>query len=278
VSEHEVRANHEHGRVVQVCVFGLGEAGSLIAGDLAAAGLEVHGYDPASVTTPAGVKRHDDPRAAAVGADLVLGITAAADATAALTQALDAIRRGAVYADLATASAGLKRRLAAIAAGADLGFADVALMSPVPDTGLRTPALVSGPSARAFIAAMAPLGMPVEHAGDEPGLAATRKLLRSVVMKGLAALVIESMRAAEAAGLAGETWDNIVGQLSAADEALIRRLVAGTGCHAERRVHEMEATAELLMELGVEPTMTNATAAQLRRVAAGQSAVPTLPD
>jgi 3-hydroxyisobutyrate dehydrogenase-like beta-hydroxyacid dehydrogenase len=264
-------------RPAQVCVFGLGEAGSLIAGDLAAAGIEVHGYDPAEVATPAGVSRHDQPRVAVVGVDLVLGITAAADATTALTQALDAIPRGAVYANLATASAGLQRRLAAIATGAGLGFTDVALMSPVPGTGLRTPALASGPSARAFIATMAPLGMPVEHAGDESGLAATRKLLRSVVVKGLTALVVESMRAAEAAGVMNETWDNIVGQLSAADEALIRRLVTGTGRHAMRRVHEMEATAELLTELGVEPIMTNATLAQLRRLAADRSAVPTLP-
>ena len=78
-------------------------------------------------------------------------------------------------------------------------------------------------------------------------------------MKGLAAVVIESMQAAEAAGLAGETWDNIVAQLTAADEAFVRRLVAGTARHAARRVHEMEAAAELLVELGVEPTMTAAT-------------------
>lgn len=263
--------------VARACVFGLGEAGSLIAGDLAAAGVEVHGYDPAGVATPAGVARHDDPRAAARGADLVLGITAAADAPTALAQALDAIPRGATYADLATASAALKRRLAASAAGAGLGFVDVALMSTVPGTGLRTPALASGPAAGAFVAALAPLGMPVEHAGDEAGQAATRKLLRSVVMKGLAALVIESLRAAEAAGLAGETWDNVVAQLTAADEALIRRLVTGTGRHAARRVHEMEATVELLADLGVEPTMTAATAAQLRGVASDPSTVPAPP-
>jgi 3-hydroxyisobutyrate dehydrogenase-like beta-hydroxyacid dehydrogenase len=263
---------------VRVCVFGFGEAGSPIAGDLAVAGVEVHGYDPADVATPPGVKRHDDPRAAVAGADLVLGITTAADAATALTQALDAIPGGAVYADLATASAGLQRRLAAIAADAGLGFTDVALMSPVPGTGLRTPALASGPSARAFVATMAPLGMPVEHAGDESGMAATRKLLRSVVMKGLAAVVIESMLAAEAAGLTDETWDNIVGQLSEADDALIRRLVTGTGDHAARRLHEMEATAELLTDLGVEPTMTRATVAQLQHVAADPSALPGLPD
>jgi hypothetical protein len=87
-------------------------------------------------------------------------------------------------------------------------------------------------------------------------------------MKGLAALIIESLEAAEAAGLAAETWDTVVAQLTAADEALVRRLVAGTGRHAVRRTHEMEATIDLLTELGVEPTMTRATAAHLRRLAA----------
>jgi 3-hydroxyisobutyrate dehydrogenase-like beta-hydroxyacid dehydrogenase len=264
--------------LARFCVFGLGEAGALIARDLALLpDVEVHGYDPAEVATPAGVVRHGHPEAAVAGADLVLGVTAAVDATTALTQALDAIGPGVVYANLATASAGLQQRLAAIATGAGLGFTDVALMSPVPGTGVRTPALASGPSARAFIATMGPLGMPVEHAGDEPGMAATRKLLRSIVIKGLTALVVESMQAAEAAGLANETWDNIVGQLAAADEGLVRRLVTGTGRHAARRVHEMEAAVELLAELGVEPIMTNATVTRLRGVAADQSAVPSPP-
>jgi 3-hydroxyisobutyrate dehydrogenase-like beta-hydroxyacid dehydrogenase len=275
------------GRRLRVCVFGLGEAGGTIAGDLAAAGAEaaaadadaaeVHGYDPADVPTPAGVVRHGDARGAAAGADVVLAVTAAADAPAALAQALDAIPRGSVYADLATASAGLKRELAATAGRAGLRFADVALMAPVPATGLRTPALASGPGAAAFVAALGPRGMPVEHAGDEPGVAATRKLLRSVVMKGLAALVVEALEAAEAAGLGAETWDNVVAQLTAVDEALVRRLVTGTGRHAARRRHEMEATAALLAELGVEPTMTRATAAQLARVAAEPGALPPLP-
>lgn len=274
---------------LRVCVFGLGEAGGLIAGDLAAAGpggrsaveaveaVDVHAYDPAGVPTPAGVVRHGDARTAVERADVVLAITAAADAPGALAQALDAIPPGAVYADLATGSAGLKRRLAATAAGAGLRFADVALMAPVPGTGLRTPALASGPGATAFAAALGPPGMPVEHAGDVPGVAATRKLLRSVVMKGLAALVVEALEAAEAAGVRDETWGNVVAQLTAADEALVRRLVTGTGRHAVRRLHEMEATATLLAELGVEPTMTRATAAQLARVAGDPESVPSLP-
>jgi 3-hydroxyisobutyrate dehydrogenase-like beta-hydroxyacid dehydrogenase len=127
------------------------------------------------------------------------------------------------------------------------------------------------------VALLAPLGMPVEHAGEEPGAAATRKLLRSIVIKGLTAVVMESLRAAEAAGLAAETWHNIVASLSAADEAFVRRLVEGTPRHAARRVHEMEAAATLLEELGVPPTMTRATTQHLREVVASGPGVEGLP-
>jgi hypothetical protein len=39
----------------------------------------------------------------------------------------------------------------------------------------------------------------------------------------------------------------------------------------------MEAAAELLAELGVEPIMTRATAARLHSVEAGASSIPSLP-
>jgi 3-hydroxyisobutyrate dehydrogenase-like beta-hydroxyacid dehydrogenase len=263
--------------VERVAVLGLGEAGALIAADLAAAGVEVGGFDPGGVPTPAGVKRHDAAGAAVDGVDLVLAVTSAAHAVGALTQAAGSVPRGAVYADLSTAAPALERRLAAVATDAGLGFADVALMAPVPGTGLRTPALASGPGAAAFVAAMAPLGMPVEHAGDEAGLASTRKLLRSIVMKGLAGILIESLQAAEAAGLGTETWDNIAAQLATADEALMRRLLGGTKRHARRRIEEMDATAAMLADLGVDPTMTAATEALLRRVEADPSVVPDPP-
>jgi 3-hydroxyisobutyrate dehydrogenase-like beta-hydroxyacid dehydrogenase len=123
---------------------------------------------------------------------------------------------------------------------------------------------------------LAPFGAAVEVAGGEAGLAATRKLLRSVVVKGLTAVVIEAMRAADAAGLGAETWDNVVDQITSADERLLRRLVEGTRTHSRRRLHEMEATVALLEELGVEPLMTSATVESLRR--SDVDGLPSVPD
>jgi 3-hydroxyisobutyrate dehydrogenase-like beta-hydroxyacid dehydrogenase len=119
------------------------------------------------------------------------------------------------------------------------------------------------------------LGAPVDVIGERAGDATTRKLLRSVMMKGLAAVVIEALRAAHAAGLSDWLWADLVAEMKAADEQLLVRLVEGTGVHARRRVHEMEASAAMLDSLGVDPVMTRATVEALRRVVVG--GVPEVP-
>jgi len=249
-----------------ICVFGLGEAGSLIGSDLVAAGCRVSGYDPKPVATPAGVIRHDDPLAAVVDAEAVIALTAAADAPRALEQALEAFPADALYADFSTGPADLKRRLAERCAKRGIQFADVAIMAIVPGRGIRVPTLVSGTGASRFVEIFEPLGMPSRAVGSGAGDAASRKLLRSVMMKGLAAVVIEAMQAAEAAGCADWLWQNIGEELANADEQTLRRLVRGTHAHGLRRLHEMEAAAELLTTLGVEPIMAAAVVENLRNL------------
>ncbi len=207
---------------------------------------------------------------------MILALTAQHDAPTALAQALARIPGTALYADLSTSAPAVKRSLAASCADNGLAFVDVAPMSPVPGKGLRTPALASGIGAKRYVATFARLGSAVSSVGDQAGEAATRKLLRSVMMKGLAALVIEAMRAAEKLDRAEWLWDNLVDEISRADELLLRRLVEGTSPHALRRLHEMQASQALLESVGVEPLMTSSTVASLAAVVAGKS-TPRLP-
>jgi 3-hydroxyisobutyrate dehydrogenase-like beta-hydroxyacid dehydrogenase len=256
--------------VSSFAVLGLGEAGSRLASDLVSAGVEVRGYDPASVSAPGGVDRAGDAGSAASGAQVVLALTTASTALEAAESALRDLDAGAIYADLNTTSPALKRDIAALAASAGALFADVALLGPVPARGLGTPALASGPGAQAFADVLGPLGMPVEVLSDRPGDAATLKLLRSVFMKGLAASVLESLRAAEAAG--HRDW--LEGEIAAViGEPLRERLVEGSRRHAVRRLEEMEAARELLLELGVEPRVAAASAAVLDELAASGEGV-----
>jgi 3-hydroxyisobutyrate dehydrogenase-like beta-hydroxyacid dehydrogenase len=251
-----------------VALLGLGEAGSILAGDLVAAGASVRGFDPVNAREIVGIDRADDPRAAVDGSDVVLSVTAASAAIEAAGSASAGLRAGQVYADLNSSGAALKRAVAEVVAPTGAQFADVALMGVVPRDGLRTPALVSGPGARAFAERLGPLGMPVEVLDGEPGAAAARKLLRSVFMKGLAASCLESMRAARAAGCEDWMREEIAGVLERGDEALLERLVTGSAQHATRRIGEVADARELLAELGIEPRVTQAAGgwlAQLER-------------
>ncbi|GIJ49340.1 hypothetical protein Val02_62260 [Virgisporangium aliadipatigenens] len=237
-------------------VLGLGEAGSRFAGDLVRAGATVHGYDP-RVAAPEGVRPSRDEADACRDADVVLSVNSSADALTALAGGLPGCRSGAIWAELNTASPALKEKVAAVA-GDRVEVVDVAIMAPVPGTGLRTPLSVSGPAAERFAASVRAFGARVEVVAGPVGAAATRKLLRSVFYKGMAAAVVEALTAARAAGL--EEWlrGNIAGELIRADASTLDRLVDGSRTHARRRTHEMAAAAELLDALGVPPRIARA--------------------
>jgi 3-hydroxyisobutyrate dehydrogenase-like beta-hydroxyacid dehydrogenase len=246
---------------VVVAILGLGEAGGTIRADLRQVdGVTVRGYDPIAATQP----DVDDPIRAVDGADVVLSLVTAAQAHVALRSVLDALRPGQVYADLNTSGAPLKRELAALVGPTGAAFADVALMAPVPGAGLRTPMLASGGGAPAFAAAFAALGADVELGGDAPGEAAQRKLLRSVLWKGMSAVVLEALAAARAAEC--EPWmrEQIVTLFALADGELLDRMETGSRVHAERRMHEMQDVAAQLRELGVPPRVSEASVAWLR--------------
>jgi 3-hydroxyisobutyrate dehydrogenase-like beta-hydroxyacid dehydrogenase len=182
-----------------IALLGLGEAGAEIARDLVAAGADVRGYDP-RVTAPPGVLPRADEAAAVADADLVLSVNSAADAPVALRNALPGLRAGTVWADLNTAAPAVKRDLAAALAGRDVPVADVALLATVPGRGLRTPMLVSGDGAVRYARVLAGFGVTVDLLEGPPGAAISRKLLRSVFWKGVAAAVVEAMEGAEAGG------------------------------------------------------------------------------
>ncbi len=255
--------------MTKIALFGLGEAGGLIGTDIVAAndpGLQIFGFDPADVKTPEGIVRTASPTEAVADADFILSFTGSVDASDALNQSIGAISPAAIYADFASASAGLKRELSKTAEAAGFKFCDVALMAMVPGNGIKTPAMFAGNGAAELRNLLADLGMPIDIVSEIAGDAAERKLLRSVVIKGLAGLLIESLEGAHQAGCEQWLWKNLVDEFTAMDDKMLQRLVKGTGIHAGRRFHEMEASAQQLTELGIQPLMTDSTVASLDKV------------
>ncbi len=250
-----------------VGVLGLGEAGSPIAAGLAAAGARARGFDPAQ-PAPAGVEAAASDADACRGAALVISLVTAEEAEEALRLALPGLAAGTVYADANTSAAGLKQRLAATAGQAGLTFADLAIMAPVPGRGLSVPMLVCGPGAEAASAMLARCGAQAEMVAGPPGTAATRKLLRSVFYKGMAAAAIEALQAARAAG--SEDWlrEHLAAELAAADASTLARLEEGSFRHARRRIQEMAAASAMLGELGVPARIARASQQWLADLAA----------
>jgi 3-hydroxyisobutyrate dehydrogenase-like beta-hydroxyacid dehydrogenase len=253
----------------RVALLGLGEAGRAFAADLAAAGMAVRAWDPLVGEAPAGVRLATSASDAVSGVALVLSLNAAAVALAAAQEVAPALQEGAIYADLNTGSPSLKVAVAAVVEAAGARFADVALMGPVPGSGARTPSLVSGSGAAGYAQVLAAaVAAPIEVLSATAGEAATRKLLRSVFMKGLAAISLEALAAAEAAGFGPWMHAELVSAYASADRALLTRLLDGSRSHAMRRVHEMEAAREMLDALGTPSRMTRGAVGWLEQLAA----------
>lgn len=238
-------------------VLGLGEAGGAFSADLAAAGAVVRGYDPA-VTAGPGLVAASSEADAASGADLVLSVNRSAVAVEAMEAGIGALPESSVWADLNTASPAKKQRLAEIAEQRGVAFADVAIMAPVPGPRLRVPLLISGPGARRTAELLSGFGANVEVLEGPAGLAATRKLLRSVYFKGMAASIVEALEAAKAAGFEDLLRENIIADFTRAGESTVERIISGTYQHSVRRTDEMAAATDMLTDLGVSPTMAAA--------------------
>jgi 3-hydroxyisobutyrate dehydrogenase-like beta-hydroxyacid dehydrogenase len=254
-------------------VIGLGEAGATYAAALIAAGHSVTGFDPVAPSTPAGLTRVATAAAACAGADVVLVFTGAAAARSVAQECLPVLPPGSCYADFTSSSPHVMQELGQLP-GAAL-FADVAILGPVPTHGVKTPLMVSGPGSGAVAELLSPLGADVEIADGEPGAAMAHKLLRSVLMKGMASIVVEAVTAGRAAGLEDWIRAQIARQLAGDGHAVIDRFLTGTAKHAVRRSKEMQDTASYLSDLGVPAEMTAASAAALTRMA--QETAPAAP-
>ena len=252
---------------MRIAVVGLGEAGRLYAEGFADLGAQVSGFDPVAAEDPTGVRR-DSSIAEAVGdADVVISLVGAAFAKAVLDESLGFMAADAVFADFNTGAPAQKAELAAAAAAAQRRFADVAVMAPVPRAGAKTPLLASGDGAERLVSAWSQLGIPVTAVGPDAGTAAGLKMLRSVFMKGLAAVVLEAASAAEIAGSREWMLAEMASELGPDGPALIERLTDGTRQHAGRREHEMRDAADYLGTLNAPAWVTDATIRWLHALA-----------
>ena len=260
---------------LNVGLLGFGEAGYHFAKDLTQAGLSgIVAYSPSGAkaapgdpicvrATEAGVELVSSPRELCKRAHLIIALVPGQAALRALRSVRAYLGAAHVYVDATTAAVKAMEQAGQMLAGKS-GFVDAAIMGTVPLSGIKVLTVASGPHAEAFRTLMAPYGMNIQVIGEKPGAATAMKLMRSVCMKGLAALLLESLEAAQRYGILDAVAVDIAGSIDERPFAqIIKRFVCGTAVHAERRVHEMTESLELLRSLGASTRMTRATRAML---------------
>lgn len=248
---------------IRIGVIGLGEAGSLIAGGLRAAGAQVVGFDPANPANPP-VPIVGSVADAVVGADLIISINSSTASRKVAEQVAPMLEPGTIFADLNTGTPALKKSLAALFP--DDVFADVAIMKPVPGLAEKVPMGVAGPGARRFVELLEPFGMTLEYVSEVPGEAAARKLLRSILAKGMAAVLIDCLWAAESMGLEKWAYEEILREFEFSSAETAQRYLTGTAQHLKRRQIEMMDVTEMLNEVGYQSTMVDGVALTYSRV------------
>ncbi|MBV8187078.1 MAG: NAD(P)-dependent oxidoreductase [Alphaproteobacteria bacterium] len=189
-------------------------------------------------------------------ADLVLSAVPGEHALEAAQSAAPLLKKGACYLDLCTVTGRMadEDRDAIETAGGR--YIDIAVMGGFFKSGIKAPMLAAGEGVEAVVAWMNQNGFDAKVLGPKPGSASSVKMLRSVIMKGLEDLAVESLVAAERQGILEE----VLGCFGDADQLpfrdFISTLVRTHVVHAHRRWEEMGLVARTLEETGVEPLMT----------------------
>lgn len=256
-----------------IALIGFGEAGACLGAGLAARGLDVRTYDilcndedtrPAleARARAAGVRPCAGLAAAIDGAELVISAVTAASAAEAAHQAAACLRPGQWFLDLNSVSPDTKRRDEEAVAASGASYVEAAVMAPVPPAGLRVPMLLGGARAAELAPRLVAAGMRAEAVATRVGVASAIKMCRSVVIKGLEAITVESLRGARRYGAEDAVLASLAETFPALGwtDQLPDYLVSRVAEHGRRRAEEMREVAATLRDAGIVPEMSEAAA------------------
>jgi len=202
------------------------------------------------------------------GAELVISAVTASQAVPVAEVCGPAIAEGAFFLDFNSASPGAKIRAAAVVNAAGGRYVEGAVMTSIPPYRIKVPLLLGGPDAAALEPLLNAIGFAAKVASPKLGVASATKMCRSVMIKGLEAMVIESFTTArhfgvEDAVLASlkETFPGIDWERQGA--YFFQRVIE----HGRRRSEEMREVARTVREAGLEPWSASGTAEGQARVA-----------
>jgi 3-hydroxyisobutyrate dehydrogenase-like beta-hydroxyacid dehydrogenase len=258
--------------VRSICLLGFGEVGQTLAADLAERGgvtlrsWDILFSDPQSRPSLAAACSRATPatdlRAAASAAGVIISAVTAAQCVAAARSASVHLANGAYFVDLNSVSPATKVEAARVVADAGGRYVESAVMAPIGPKRIATPMLLGGPHAAEFL----PLARELGFAGAsvyaaELGRASAAKMCRSIIIKGMEALLGESLLTARRYGVDGTVLESLRDLFPGADwPELGRYMISRSLQHGKRRAEEMREVAVTASEAGIEPLMSSAIA------------------
>jgi len=246
--------------------IGFGEAGPLIAKGLLAAGLPgpIAARDIRERPAVEGVEMTGGIAELVGRSDIVLSTVTATEALEVAEEAAQTLKPGQIYMDLNSTSPMVKQKIAEVINPTGARFVEIAIMDGVPGRNEKVPMLLVGQAAKEVIEVLTPYGVNMREFGTEYGRAAATKMFRSVLVKGLEALLQECVLGAETYGVADEVFQSMNRSYAGKNfDELAHFLIGRTAIHGARRGHELEEVADTLRALGYEPFMCDAGAKRL---------------
>jgi 3-hydroxyisobutyrate dehydrogenase-like beta-hydroxyacid dehydrogenase len=254
--------------IERIGFVGFGEAGYHIAKGLRGAGLaQTFAYDIDTgerVHAQAVESRTElvkSNAALAAACDVIFCAVTADQALNAAEQTAPFLGSRHFYCDVNSISPQMKQAIGRTISRAGARFVEAAMMAPVPPHAHKVPMLLGGAASPEFAEMLAPFGMRMEVvATDQIGRAAAVKMFRSVVYKGLEALMLECVLGASQYGAEPRVFASLNESFPGIDfQKLADYMIGRVAIHGERRAREMEEVAATLRELGIEPMMAEAT-------------------
>ena len=216
----------------------------------------------------AGVQAYDSAASLCAASDLVISAVTASNTLAVAEAAAPHMAPGALLLDLNSASPGTKQQCAALIGGAGAHYVEAGVMTSVPPYGIRVPMLLGGAQAAALAEVLTGWGMDAQPVSEQLGVASAIKMCRSIMIKGLEALVIESYATARHYGVEDHVLPTLAETFPSIDwHEQGRYFFSRVVQHGQRRAEEMRESAHTVHEAGMEPLMASAIAAKQQWVA-----------
>ena len=208
-----------------------------------------------------GLRFETSVKAAIEGADWVFAAVTADQSLDAAKSALSALKPGQLYIDVNSVSPGRKKETAELVEATGATYLDMAIMAPVHPRGHATPVLIAGKTAADLEPILAAHGFAFEAVSNDVGAATAIKMVRSLFVKGLEAITVETMLAARASGC----LERVMGSLAETFPGLgwpknVEYMFERTLCHGLRRAAEMREVAKTYDELGFVGRLADAVA------------------